>query len=102
MSCSLPICLSFPLRSVSSSPVGCPAATLSNLVATIRESVEVFFAYHSHTFDSPCAPSSPPAPLTDRYEVRPKTYSERLIVKALVVTIIRHVYSASALSAFLQ
>jgi Transposase DDE domain len=33
---------------------------------------------------------------------RPKTYSERLMVKALVVMIIRRVYSASALLAFLQ
>lgn len=32
---------------------------------------------------------------------KPKTYSDRLIVKALVVMIIRRLYSASALLAFL-
>lgn len=44
----------------------------------------------------------PSLPEGKRARGRPKTYSEGLIVKALVVMIIRHVYSASARLAFLQ
>jgi DDE family transposase len=42
----------------------------------------------------------PPAP-TKRSRGRPKTYSDRLIVKALVIMIIRRLYTAYALLAFL-
>jgi hypothetical protein len=43
----------------------------------------------------------PPAPLT-RLRGRPKTYSERLIMKALVIMIVRRLYTAYALLAFLN
>jgi hypothetical protein len=43
----------------------------------------------------------PPEPVT-RSRGRPKTYSDRLIVKALVIMIIRRLYTAYALLAFLD
>jgi hypothetical protein len=43
----------------------------------------------------------PPEPPT-RLRGRPKTYSERLIMKALVIMIVRRLYTASALLAFLD
>ena len=44
----------------------------------------------------------PMPPADKRTRGRPNRYSERLIVKALVIMIIRRLYSASALLAFLQ
>jgi Transposase DDE domain len=43
-----------------------------------------------------------PPPPNKRGRGRPNTYSDRLILKALVVMIVRRVYSASALLAFLE
>src|SRR5712691_9610617 len=43
-----------------------------------------------------------PPPPTRHERGRPKTYSDQLIVKALVVMIIRRLYTAWALLAFLQ
>ena len=43
----------------------------------------------------------PPAPIT-RLRGRPKIYSDRLIVKAVVIMIIRRLYTAYALLAFLD
>jgi hypothetical protein len=47
-----------------------------------------------------CIPTLPPPPKQGRG--RPKTYPDHLIVKALVVMIIRRLYSAYALLAFLD
>ena len=43
----------------------------------------------------------PPQP-SKRSRGKPKTYSDRLLLKALVVMLVRRVYSASALLAFLE
>jgi hypothetical protein len=43
-----------------------------------------------------------PPELTHRPRGRPKTYSDRLMVKALVIMIIRRLYTAYALLAFLE
>ncbi len=43
----------------------------------------------------------PPAP-RKRPRGRPNTYSDRLILKALVIMIVRRVYTASALLTFLE
>jgi hypothetical protein len=43
-----------------------------------------------------------PPPPVRRQRGRPQTYSERLLVKALVIMIIRRLYTAWALLAFLH
>ena len=43
-----------------------------------------------------------PPPPSKRARGRPNTYSDRLIVKALVIMIVRRLYTASALLAFLE